>query len=52
MDEFLHPENGKMSHCYRIVYRHMEKTLTQAEVNKIHRRIQEVAVKQLRVVIR
>lgn len=52
VDEFKHPKTGKMSHCYRIIYRHMEKTLTQAEVNVVHNEIGRCAQKKLSVKIR
>lgn len=52
LDQFVHPKTKKASHCYKIVYRHMEKVLTQEEVNEIHKQIEKVAAEQLNVVIR
>lgn len=52
VDEFLNPKTGRSSHCYRLVYRHMEKTFTQEEVNSIHRQIESRAAEQLGVEIR
>lgn len=52
IDKFVHPKNGKTSHCYRITYRHMEKTLTNSEANVIHQNIAKTVTKQLKVTIR
>ncbi|XP_076372087.1 phenylalanyl-tRNA synthetase, mitochondrial [Tachypleus tridentatus] len=52
VDVFTHPRTKRTSHCYKIVYRHMEKTLTQREVNKIHKLIEETSRKNLNVEIR
>ncbi|KAH9503491.1 Phenylalanyl-tRNA synthetase [Bulinus truncatus] len=52
VDKFKHPKSGRFSHCYRIVYRHMEKTLTQTEVNQVHQLIESLATSQLGVQIR
>ncbi|CAG0879592.1 unnamed protein product [Darwinula stevensoni] len=51
-DEFVNPKNRRVSHCYRIVYRHLHKTLTQDEVNAVHRMIEDEASKKLQVSIR
>ena len=52
VDNFTHPKTGNTSQCYRIVYRHMSKTLTQAEANEIHAEIESMAVQKLKVTIR
>ncbi|XP_053570677.1 phenylalanine--tRNA ligase, mitochondrial isoform X2 [Bombina bombina] len=49
VDTFTHPKTRKTSHCYRIEYRHMERTLTQAEINTIHGNIEKSAVEELGV---
>lgn len=52
IDEFTHPKKKRTSHCYRIVYRHMEKTLTQTEVNEIHQQIEQMSTQNLGVEVR
>mgnify|MGYP004581101199 CR=1 FL=1 len=51
-DEYTHPETKKISHCYTIVYRHMERTLSKREVNNIHNQIAKLANEKLHVIIR
>ncbi|XP_030388351.1 probable phenylalanine--tRNA ligase, mitochondrial [Scaptodrosophila lebanonensis] len=52
VDKFKHPKTGKSSVCFRIVYRHMERTLTQVEVNNIHKQIADASVENFNVQIR
>ena len=52
VDEFFHPKKKRLSHCYRIVYRAMDRTLTQDEVNEIHKEIENESVKKLGVELR
>ena len=51
-DEFIHPETKRLSHCYTIVYRHMERTLSKIEVNGIHSQIGKTATTELHVKVR
>ncbi|XP_044310746.1 phenylalanine--tRNA ligase, mitochondrial isoform X4 [Varanus komodoensis] len=49
IDEYIHPKTKRVSHCYQITYRHLERTLTQNEVSSIHRAIQKSVVRELGV---
>ena len=52
VDEFHHPKKQRTSHCYRLVYRHMEKALKQEEVNTVHKQIETEASQTLQVELR
>jgi len=52
VDEFHHLKKKRWSHCYRIVYRSMDKTLTQGEVNGVHKLIEEATVRDLGCLLR
>ncbi|KAL2117238.1 hypothetical protein VTJ04DRAFT_9406 [Mycothermus thermophilus] len=52
VDQFTHPKTGRRSLCYRINYRSLEKTLTNAETNEMHKKVVEGLVERLGVEIR
>ncbi|KAJ1527922.1 hypothetical protein ONE63_007856 [Megalurothrips usitatus] len=52
VDQFVHPKKRLTSHCYRITYRHMERTLTKTEVNAVHNEIGRRATEVLGVSVR
>lgn len=52
VDEFTHPKTGRKSMCFRINYRSLERTLTNAETNKMHDEVTKALVNQFGVEIR
>ncbi|KAK6845064.1 phenylalanyl-tRNA synthetase [Apiospora arundinis] len=52
VDQFTHPKTGRKSMCYRINYRSLERTLTNAETNDMHDRVTKALVEELGVEIR
>jgi len=52
VDEYRAPASGRVSHCYRVVYRAMERTLTGDEVDTLHTRVRAALPTQLRVELR
>ncbi|CAK7230828.1 phenylalanyl-tRNA synthetase alpha subunit, mitochondrial [Sporothrix curviconia] len=51
-DDFTHPKTGRQSLCYRINYRSLEKTLTNAVTNRLHGDVTDALVQRLGVEIR
>lgn len=51
-DEFTNKKTGKRSHAYRITYRHMDRSLTNAEVDEIQLNVRDTLVKKLGVSLR
>lgn len=52
IDEFAHPKTGRRSMAYRIVYRSLERTLTNEETNQLHEDVRRALVRQLGVELR
>ncbi|XP_071959206.1 phenylalanine--tRNA ligase, mitochondrial-like isoform X2 [Antedon mediterranea] len=52
IDEFVHPNTKIVSHCNRITYRSMERTLTKDEASHIHWKIASEAEKILNIEVR
>ena len=52
IDEFTHPKTGRKSMAYRIVYRSLERTLTNEETNKLHDEVRQRLVDELGVELR
>lgn len=51
-DHFVHPKTKKTSYCYRIVYRSMDRTLTNEEVNVIQEKVRNDTSETLNVTLR
>ncbi|XP_061661338.1 phenylalanine--tRNA ligase, mitochondrial isoform X2 [Syngnathoides biaculeatus] len=49
LDDFTHPTSGRRSLCFRVLYRHTERTLSQREVRAVHGEIQRRVQTQLGV---
>lgn len=52
IDDFIHPKTQRQSHCYRINYRSMDRSLTNAEVDLLQEQVREGAVQKLKLEIR
>ncbi|RMX63788.1 hypothetical protein DD238_005126 [Peronospora effusa] len=52
VDEFTHPKTQRQSKCYRITYRHMDRNLTNSEVDDIQEIVRGKMVKDLGVELR
>ena len=52
VDEFVHPTSGRKSLCYRINYRSLERTLTNGEVNEMHKEVVRRIAAELSVELR
>jgi phenylalanyl-tRNA synthetase alpha chain len=52
IDDFVHPKTGKTSHCYRIAYRSMDRSLTNEEIDDLQEIVRNRVVNDLGVVLR
>ena len=52
IDKFVHPKTERVSHCYRITYRSMDRNVTNEEINVIQDQIREMVVNELGVELR
>lgn len=51
-DKFTHPETGRVSRMYRIMYRSMDRNLTNEEINAIQEQLRESMTAKLNVQLR
>jgi phenylalanyl-tRNA synthetase alpha chain len=52
LDEFVHPKTGRVSHCYRITYRSMDRSLTNEEIDGLQARVRAHVADRLGVELR
>ncbi|KAI9025089.1 phenylalanyl-tRNA synthetase [Phycomyces nitens] len=52
IDEFTHPKTDRRSLCYRILYRSMDRNVTNEEINAIQERVREVVQDEFKVELR
>ena len=52
IDTFEHPKTGRVSHCYRINYRSMDRSLTNEEIDALQETVRDQASSNLGVELR
>ena len=52
IDEFVHPKKQKKSLCFRINYRHMDRNLTNEEIDKYQFELRDLVQKELNCELR
>ncbi|KAK8861625.1 phenylalanine-tRNA ligase [Kwoniella newhampshirensis] len=52
IDEFSHPKTSRQSKCYRLNYRHMDRSLSNEEVNELQQKVQDRVVEEMGIEMR
>ncbi|DBA86203.1 hypothetical protein WJX77_005918 [Trebouxia sp. C0004] len=52
IDSFTHPKKQRTSHCYRIAYRSMERSLTDGEINGLQEQTRKALAEEMHVELR
>ncbi|WWC96885.1 phenylalanine-tRNA ligase [Kwoniella sp. B9012] len=52
IDEFTHPKTNRKSKCYRLNYRHMDRNLSNEEVNELQEQVQKRVVQEMGIEMR
>lgn len=52
LDKFTNPKTNKTSNCFRIVYRSMDRSLTDEEINALQEKVRTTVADQLKVQLR
>ncbi|WWD16458.1 phenylalanine-tRNA ligase [Kwoniella shandongensis] len=52
IDEFTHPKTSRQSKCYRLNYRHMDRSLSNEEVNELQQKVQDRVVEEMGIEMR
>lgn len=52
IDSFVHPKTGRTSHCYRITYRSMDRSLTNEEIDALQEKVRELTTERFGVELR
>ncbi|OCF43330.1 phenylalanine-tRNA ligase [Kwoniella heveanensis CBS 569] len=52
LDDFIHPKTGRQSKCFRLNYRHMDRSLSNEEINELQDKVQKRVVEEMGIEMR